>query len=70
MTKRYGLPAATDLSSVVALSMPLGALAQSAAPAPPTAAPQSDVTHDMAVEWSRIVSLSSVTRQFQAAGLR
>ena len=55
MTRRHGLFAATVLSTALALSLPLGALAQSGAPAP-SAVSQLDVTHDMAVDWSRIVS--------------
>lgn len=56
MNRRYHFLAATALSAALALSSPLGAQAQSATPTPPTATSPTDVTHDMAVEWSRIVS--------------
>lgn len=51
MNRARDLLAATMLTSLLALSAPLATFAQSTAPAP-----QTEVTHDMAVQWSRLIS--------------
>lgn len=59
MNRARDLLAATMLTSLLALSAPLAVIAQSTALAP---APQTELMHDMAVQWSRIISVEDRER--------